>query len=86
MLDKNPDTRATVDELLQTDWVTNSGKETVDVALVDKTGANMLDNVNRQLQYHSRRFDSDNTLFKFKPVLMEQSQGKQAESFGMATI
>lgn len=27
MLDKNPDTRATVDELLQTDWVTNCGKE-----------------------------------------------------------
>jgi serine/threonine protein kinase len=25
MLDKNPETRITIDELLNTDWVTNSG-------------------------------------------------------------
>ena len=47
MLDKNPDTRATVDELLLTDWVTNSGKEKVDVELVDRAGASTLDNINR---------------------------------------
>lgn len=45
MLDKNPDTRATVDELLETDWVTNSGVEKVEVNLVDRAGTSTIDNV-----------------------------------------
>jgi hypothetical protein len=36
MLDKNPDTRVTVDELLKTEWVTNNGLEIIDVAIIDK--------------------------------------------------
>lgn len=31
MLDKDPETRATLEELLATDWVTNFGRETVNV-------------------------------------------------------
>ena len=34
MLDKNPDTRATVDELLQMVWITNKGKEQMDAGLL----------------------------------------------------
>ena len=37
MLDKNPETRATIDELLKMDWATNSGREPVNVTIVDKS-------------------------------------------------
>ena len=36
MLDKNPATRATIDELICIDWVTNSGKDLINVELIAK--------------------------------------------------
>ena len=35
MLDKDPETRATVDELLLKNWVTTNGKETIEVDVID---------------------------------------------------
>ena len=42
MMDKNPDTRATLTELLKTDWVTNSGRESIEVAKIDGAQLPML--------------------------------------------
>ena len=53
MLDKNPDTRATVEELLETDWVTNSGHESVNVDMVDKIQEQL---VNNRIQAFHKRY------------------------------
>ena len=42
MMDKNPKTRATLTELLQTDWVTNNRRESLDVAKIDAENLHML--------------------------------------------
>ena len=34
MMDKNPDTRATLDELIKSDWVTRSGEELLELDYV----------------------------------------------------
>ena len=37
MLDKNPDTRVTIEALIQMDWVTNNGTEPLQIDVVEKT-------------------------------------------------
>ena len=47
MLEFDPTKRATINELLLSDWVTNQGKEMVDADLVDKNQRQGLGNVDR---------------------------------------
>lgn len=53
MLDKNPETRATVQELLEDDWVTKSGEEPVDI-LIDDVGSKNLENTTRIVHFKNR--------------------------------
>jgi serine/threonine protein kinase len=64
MLDKDPETRATVDELLLKDWVTANGKETVEVGIIDNShkDTTRLGNMDRMKKFHSRRHESDNNI------------------------
>ena len=42
MLDKNPDTRVTIEALIQMDWVTNNGTEPLQIDVVEKTDGKQL--------------------------------------------
>ena len=53
MLDKNPKTRATLDELLKSTWVTKGGQEIIDVSTVEK-GAYQFGNIRRHVAFNQK--------------------------------